>query len=164
MAEGLREPGFNEAQKKFNMVFVLVTAPGQFPPPEEDLNKLDAIRQQFPSHFNDWTLGRGAMDTNLSTLEPPTNLRITNTIHDRSFLNCEKICELAWDPYLNNELQGFNIYCSSHSKGTFSKLCGPVSGNTCRVGGLDCRKNYLFHITAVLSSGEESTFSNLTRE
>jgi hypothetical protein len=104
------------------------------------------------------------MDTNLSTLEPPSNLRITNVINDRSFLDCQKTIELEWDSYLNDQLHGFNIYGSPNPKGTFVKLCGPLTGNTCKIDHLNCTKDYVFRITAVLYSGEESMFSNMTDE
>jgi fibronectin type 3 domain-containing protein len=147
------------------MAFILVVPPGGFPPSNSELQWVDSVRQAFPGFFNEMTLGRGTMVTDISTLAPPTNLQITGVMKDQAFLSGQKIIDLAWDPYSNPQLQGYNVYRSTSANTPFARSNDNlVTGATFTDEGLDASETYAYHVTAVLTTGEESPFSNLVTE
>lgn len=63
-AEGVRVPPANKAPHSFNMAFVLVGPPGQFPS-EESIAKVDRLRAAWEPHFTQITNGLGTVSTKL---------------------------------------------------------------------------------------------------
>ncbi len=63
-AEGMRVPPANKAPHSFNMAFILVGLPGQFPS-QESIAKVDRLRAAWEPHFTQITNGLGTVNTKL---------------------------------------------------------------------------------------------------
>jgi hypothetical protein len=63
-AEGPRVPPANKAPHSFNMAFILVSPPGQFPA-EETIARLDRLRAAWEPYFTQITNGLGTANTEL---------------------------------------------------------------------------------------------------
>lgn len=63
-AEGARVPAANKAPHSFNMAFIIVGAPGQFPS-DESIAKVDRFRTAWEPHFVQITDGIGTVSTAL---------------------------------------------------------------------------------------------------
>lgn len=63
-AEGPRRPDHTVAQRRYRAAFLLVIGKGA-EPSQEDLQKLDQLRQQFEAYFRDSAGGRAQMETSL---------------------------------------------------------------------------------------------------
>jgi uncharacterized protein (TIGR03437 family) len=61
---GPRKPNASMAQRRFRFAFILITAAGQEPSPD-DLSKLDTFRQQFEPYYRTVTSDRAEADTSL---------------------------------------------------------------------------------------------------
>jgi hypothetical protein len=63
-ALGERRPRATEAQSTFRHAWVLLTRSGD-PPTSEDIAKLHDARNAFVAFFNEKTLGRGRVETDI---------------------------------------------------------------------------------------------------
>ncbi len=64
-AEGLRKPDQSMAQRSFNFAFVLIVEDGAPPPSDEDIAKVDLIRREWETFFEQGTGYRAAANTEL---------------------------------------------------------------------------------------------------
>jgi len=147
------------------MAFILVTREETHPPQESEFDWLQKMRQNFTGYYHEWTLNRGTMNTDLSSLTPPSNLRITRIIMDQAYLSGNKIIELKWDPYEHPRLAGYNLYRRATSSGILKQIYG-ISADETSFRDIDCLpyETYVYALTVFTQDGESSGFSNIVAE
>ena len=104
------------------------------------------------------------MDTNLSDIEAPENLRINEILYDQAYLSGRKIYFLTWDEYEHEQLAGFNMYYRPKDRFWFTKLNDVLLPDIHYEPDLVVGTEYSFCVTAVLKTGEESGYSNIVSE
>ena len=102
----------------------------------------------------------GSASASLSFVSNATNSPATESLSGSGVAPIQHSVDLSWGASSSSNVQGYNVYRAGVSGGPYAAVPSATSGTTFVDGSVQSGQTYYYVVTAVDTSGTESTYSN----